>query len=199
MRCPSCKNEIDSETFTCTHCGPPSSQAGDSLAQTEAVPIESLLGGHGGPRHDQGISPHDALNYDYLSCPPLPPIWLRPGHPVRFGRGKDCDIILSGALVSRHHTVFTVDGGKVVVTDLGSTNGTFLNGERIESAVLSPGDEVVIGTWGFVFQRRLGKSTSRHLGADERPPSSAPSTQSDLDGPGNGNRKGNPHLFTETF
>jgi len=197
MRCPSCKNEIDSETFTCKHCGPSDSQVGDSMAQTEAVPIEALLAGSGGPRQDQAISARDALNYDYLSCPPLPPIWLRPGHPVRFGRGKDCDIILSGALVSRHHTVFTVDGGKVVVTDLGSTNGTFLNGDRVESAVLSPGDEVVIGTWGFVFQRRLGKSTSKHPRVDSVSPSSSPDDKSD-DSDESG-KKGNPHLFTETF
>jgi len=62
------------------------------------------------------------------------------------GREEDCHLRPNSDLVSRHHCVFTVDEFTVRLRDLGSTNGTFVNGERIRGAVvLNQGDRVVIG------------------------------------------------------
>ena len=62
------------------------------------------------------------------------------------GREEDCHLRPNSDLVSRHHCVFTVDDFTVRLRDLGSTNGTFVNGERIRGAVvLNNGDRVVIG------------------------------------------------------
>ena len=62
------------------------------------------------------------------------------------GREEDCHLRPNSDLVSRHHCVFTVDEFTVRLRDLGSTNGTFVNGERIRGAVvLNAGDRVVIG------------------------------------------------------
>ncbi|MEZ6057591.1 MAG: FHA domain-containing protein [Planctomycetaceae bacterium] len=67
------------------------------------------------------------------------------------GREQDCDLRPNSEMVSRHHCVFSVDDYTVRVRDLGSTNGTLVNGERSRSTVvLKPGDRVTIGKLEFV-------------------------------------------------
>ena len=66
------------------------------------------------------------------------------------GREEDCHLRPNSDLVSRHHCVFTVDDFSVRLRDLGSTNGTFVNGERLKGAViLKQGDRVLIGKLDF--------------------------------------------------
>ena len=62
------------------------------------------------------------------------------------GVERDCDLRPASTLLSRHHCVFKKDEYAVRVRDLGSKNGTFVNGRRISSeVVLNPGDEVTVG------------------------------------------------------
>ena len=61
------------------------------------------------------------------------------------GRSSDCDLVLDDAKTSRKHARLSVDGSSVFVEDLGSRNGTFVNGERVESSDLRPDDEIRIG------------------------------------------------------
>jgi len=68
------------------------------------------------------------------------------------GRRNDCDIRIPLTEVSRHHTELRIDGGKVLVKDLGSSNGTFINNKRVQSATLAPGDHVIIGPVVFTLQ-----------------------------------------------
>jgi pSer/pThr/pTyr-binding forkhead associated (FHA) protein len=66
------------------------------------------------------------------------------------GREADCHLRPNSDLVSRHHCVFLVDDYTVRLRDLGSTNGTYVNGERIQGqVVLKPGDSVQIGKLSF--------------------------------------------------
>ncbi len=66
------------------------------------------------------------------------------------GREEDCHLRPNSDLVSRHHCVFTSDEYSIRLRDLGSTNGTFVNGERIRGQViLKEGDRVVIGKLEF--------------------------------------------------
>jgi len=67
------------------------------------------------------------------------------------GRHPDSDIFLDDVTVSRKHAVFEQDGDTFVVRDVGSLNGTYVNRERIDSAVLRAGDEVQIGKFRLVF------------------------------------------------
>ena len=63
---------------------------------------------------------------------------------VMVGRHPQCDARLDSLWVSRRHSIFTEDGGEVVVRDLGSTNGIRINGQRVERGRLRPGDEISI-------------------------------------------------------
>ncbi len=66
------------------------------------------------------------------------------------GRETDCQLRPNSELVSRHHCVFTVDDFSARLRDLGSTNGTMVNGERIrKEVVLQPGDKVIVGSLEF--------------------------------------------------
>lgn len=66
------------------------------------------------------------------------------------GREQDCQLRPSSESVSRHHCVFTLDDFSVRLRDLGSTNGTYVNGQRIQGqAILQPGDRVLIGKLEF--------------------------------------------------
>jgi hypothetical protein len=70
----------------------------------------------------------------------------------RAGRHPDSDIVLDDVTVSRCHVEFHRDrSGQVVLTDVGSLNGTYLNREPADSAVLTHGDEVQIGKFRLTF------------------------------------------------
>jgi pSer/pThr/pTyr-binding forkhead associated (FHA) protein len=70
---------------------------------------------------------------------------------VRAGRHPESDIFLDDITVSRRHAEILREGGRYVVRDVGSLNGTYLNRERVESAPLTDGDELQIGTFKLVF------------------------------------------------
>jgi pSer/pThr/pTyr-binding forkhead associated (FHA) protein len=66
------------------------------------------------------------------------------------GRGSDCDLRLGVSAVSRHHCLIRCRGGEVTLADLGSANGTFVNGQRIRSqTVLRHGDDIALGEFQF--------------------------------------------------
>jgi pSer/pThr/pTyr-binding forkhead associated (FHA) protein len=69
------------------------------------------------------------------------------------GRHPESDIFLNDVTVSRHHCRFVTSGDELMVEDSGSTNGTYVNDERVDSARLSAGDEVLIGRFHFVVAR----------------------------------------------
>ncbi len=71
---------------------------------------------------------------------------LSEGVPVIVGRSSDLDMVLVEEMVSRRHAHIEMLAGVVHVEDLGSTNGTFVNGERIQKARLSEGDRLLVGT-----------------------------------------------------
>jgi FHA domain-containing protein/uncharacterized protein DUF4388 len=62
------------------------------------------------------------------------------------GRSSDLDMVLVEEMVSRRHARIQLVGGSVNIDDLGSTNGTFVNGERVTHAELQEGDRVLIGS-----------------------------------------------------
>jgi hypothetical protein len=66
-------------------------------------------------------------------------------HSARVGRGPDCDVVLSDDSVSRRHAEIAVRGRVCAVRDLGSCNGTYVNGRPVVHARLRRGDELQLG------------------------------------------------------
>jgi pSer/pThr/pTyr-binding forkhead associated (FHA) protein len=67
------------------------------------------------------------------------------------GRHPGCDIFLDDVTVSRRHAEFRWENDEFQVVDVGSLNGTYVNREAVDSAVLVNGDEVQIGKFRLVF------------------------------------------------
>ncbi len=66
------------------------------------------------------------------------------------GRAADCDLRLRVSAISRHHCLIRLGSDEVTLMDLGSSNGTYVNGQRVRSqAALHSGDELRLGTCNF--------------------------------------------------
>ncbi len=73
-------------------------------------------------------------------------------HNTTIGRKDDCDIRIPLSEVSRHHTQITVTEDTIVLKDLGSANGTYVNNKRVKDGSLAAGDHVVVGPVVFTVQ-----------------------------------------------
>ncbi|CAN5313108.1 FHA domain-containing protein [soil metagenome] len=83
---------------------------------------------------------------------------LRPGRPAdvptgstKIGRATDNDIVIPDVLASRHHATLIPSPGGTEILDNRSINGTFVNGSRVDSAILKDGDVVTIGNIDLIF------------------------------------------------
>lgn len=68
------------------------------------------------------------------------------------GRGEQATMRLPDVGISRRHARLDYDGSQLVLTDLGSTNGTLVNGQRISAVALNPGDVIQVGTTTLTFR-----------------------------------------------
>jgi ABC transport system ATP-binding/permease protein len=124
---------------------PAMSQPGLSAPALESV---TAMGPTAAPRSSEGNLATSMLKI------------LRPGRPaeapagsVKIGRNTDNDIVINDVLASRHHaTLIPNAAGGAEIRDNRSINGTFVNGARVESAVLHEGDTVTIGNVDLVFR-----------------------------------------------
>jgi len=79
-------------------------------------------------------------------------VFALPASVTVIGRRQECDLCIPLMVVSRRHCQINQDEGKLRVRDLGSRNGTYVNGQRVEEAELSAGDEIRIGPLQFCVQ-----------------------------------------------
>ncbi len=128
------KPEVEVETDPTVLYVPISDRSGHPLSRDEASHIEGLTGFalvvERGPR----------TGMTYM---------LRTGN-TTVGRHPESDIFLNDVTVSRHHCRFVLTGEEMRVEDSGSTNGTYVNDERVDQAQLNAGDEVMVGRFHFV-------------------------------------------------
>lgn len=76
------------------------------------------------------------------------------GDRIVLGRDEACDFVIDDAKVSRQHLALEpLADGRVALLDLGSSNGTFVNGNRVESAVLEGSDQLQLGGTVLVSSR----------------------------------------------
>jgi hypothetical protein len=112
-------------------------------------------------------SPVGATTSVYRAAVPSVPraaiIVRAPGQPVarvavnggtlRIGRARDNDIVIDDARVSRHHAQLSVRLGTLVYTDLDSTNGSFLYGNRVREIALGPKDVIQLGASSLTIEQ----------------------------------------------
>lgn len=79
--------------------------------------------------------------------------WRVPPGDTRIGRHPYNDIALDHITVSRSHCLLTLDATGMTLTDLGSTNGTYVNGRLAETTTILPGDELMIGMFRLLLAR----------------------------------------------
>ncbi|MBI2954101.1 MAG: DUF3662 domain-containing protein [Chloroflexi bacterium] len=75
---------------------------------------------------------------------------------VTMGRGLGNEIVVDDPRVSRHHAEIRLTGGKICIYDLKSTNGTWVNRQRITESVLANGDVISLGGVEFTFETTPG-------------------------------------------
>jgi hypothetical protein len=130
---------------------------GGDVAPVQAPAYDQ--GGYGQPAYDQpqmggGYPPHGGhggqrnvrlVGGDGRTYP------LQMGSTV-IGRGDQANLRLPDVGISRRHARLDFDGNQVVLTDLGSTNGTMVNGQRVSAVALNPGDMIQLGTTTLTFR-----------------------------------------------
>jgi hypothetical protein len=93
--------------------------------------------------------------------------------PFRVGRAFDCELSVRCSMVSRHHCEFHVRGDRVLLTDLGSRNGTFIDGERVEDTCeVMDGAKVSMGL--VLYRVEIVPENSLPLGSPTRAEPCAP-------------------------
>jgi len=99
------------------------------------------------------------------------------GRPLTIGRANDNAIVLRDGRASRHHARIDARRGSLVLSDLGSTNGSFVNDRRVESIALGEGDRVRVGTTTLLVEAIAnGDSTgpTARTARDEAAPAPSP-------------------------
>jgi pSer/pThr/pTyr-binding forkhead associated (FHA) protein len=79
---------------------------------------------------------------------------ILPGNIKTIGRASGADFVVDATLVSRVHCRLTAGAAELEVLDLDSTNGTFVNGRRVDRAMLQSGDRIKVGAVELVVTRQ---------------------------------------------
>jgi hypothetical protein len=98
------------------------------------------------------------------------------------GRGREADITVDDSGTSRKHIEIAWDGSHAQVRDLGSTNGSQLNGQPLKKAVLEPESVVTIGRTRIVFRVLPQASADGQRSSPQRPATDEPARRNDIDG-----------------
>lgn len=113
----------------------------------------------------------------FVEVPGKAPIELETGEAV-IGRSRSCAVQIAETTVSRQHAVFVVEPGNVRLRDLGSSNGTYVNGKRVDgSQELADGDRVVVGEAELIVRILAPLGPAEPTQRLAIPPLSAPQTR----------------------
>ncbi|MFH0799255.1 MAG: GGDEF domain-containing protein [Pseudomonadota bacterium] len=96
----------------------------------------------------------------FISGPLIGKMYLLEQAETLIGRADDVDISISDSRISRHHLRIKLVKGDAIIEDMGSTNGTFVNGERVQQRVLKNGDKIHISS-DTLFKFALGDEAER--------------------------------------
>jgi hypothetical protein len=99
------------------------------------------------------------------------------GRPLTIGRAGDNTVVLRDGRASRHHARIDGRRGSLILSDLGSTNGSFVNDRRVESIALGEGDRIRVGTTTLIVE-----AIALPVEADDREPDPPGSAAAGVDG-----------------
>ena len=153
MYCTHCGHENPAGANFCGNCGRPLTRSGDATT-TGAFRVEDLgEAGEGVEQEHLGVDPKAIVSELETGTALLVSV-RGPNRGARFlldrdvvtvGRHPESDIFLDDITVSRRHAEFRRDVQRFWIHDVGSLNGTYVNGERADDQLLDTGDEVQIG------------------------------------------------------
>ena len=141
------------------------------------------------PKRESKVSSPEAANATQMRVVPTSGWALKANHtalanrvfPLKdttvIGRSADCDISLAAAHLSRRHAQLQIIDGALFVKDLGSANGTFLNGKQVMEARVKRGDELRFDalTFGVMGPAdEMAKTTVRSIPVPNTPPAAKP-------------------------
>jgi hypothetical protein len=156
--CNHCGHRNPPESAFCSSCGSPLDVKGDRTVTLTAVdPLQDAPGAEDDIVVAVGDLPRGAAVLIVRSGPQAGDRFALSTGETRLGRHPDSEIMLDDITVSRRHAAIENTPEGYVVTDAGSLNGTYVNQERIERAVLHHGDELQVGKFRLVlFERADG-------------------------------------------
>jgi pSer/pThr/pTyr-binding forkhead associated (FHA) protein len=156
MNCSQCAQPIPDDANFCSSCGAPV-QRGGQEDTTASIEIGAL-----DPQHQVEDLPDLEPGTGMLVVvrgPNAGSRFLLDRDATTVGRHPDSDIFLDDVTVSRRHAEVLREEGGVRVRDLGSLNGSYVNGDRVEERALTTGDEVQIGRFKLLFVGPGGSAT----------------------------------------
>jgi len=151
MDCPSCGSGISDDTSQCPVCGfviehePTVTYVPIDLVTEIEEPTAVAAAGIEGYALTVASGPRAGMTYV-----------LKEGS-TTVGRHTSSDIFLDDITVSRHHCRFIVGPDQLSVEDSGSTNGTYVNGDRVDRGDLQAGDEVIVGKFHLIVSNGHGR------------------------------------------
>lgn len=155
MRCQACGAELPPHANACPACGAATDQTGTiSIPRIEEHPFATELSKE--DRSAVDALPQGSALLIVQRGPSAGSRFLLDEDEVQAGRHPDSEIFLDDVTVSRRHAIFRRNGSTYVVEDVGSLNGTYVNRDRVDSYLLSNGDEVQIGKFRLIFFTSVG-------------------------------------------
>lgn len=153
--CNSCGHRNPPESVFCSSCGSPLDSLEDHTVSLSAVgPLLDTVGHHDEVVVPVGSLPREGAVLIVRSGSQAGERFLLEPGVTRLGRHPDSEIMLDDITVSRRHVAVEQTSEGYLVTDEGSLNGTYINQERVERALLHHGDELQIGKFRLVLFER---------------------------------------------
>jgi len=153
--CNTCGHRNPPDSAFCSSCGSPLDIKGDRTVTLTAVdPLQEAPGTEDDVVVTVGDLPRGAAVLIVRAGAQAGERFALTADETRLGRHPDSEIMLDDITVSRRHAAIQRTAEGYVVTDAGSLNGTYVNQERIERAVLHHGDELQVGKFRLVLFER---------------------------------------------
>jgi pSer/pThr/pTyr-binding forkhead associated (FHA) protein len=133
LKCPACKYNNADGALVCNLCGEKLASQAEIAVDLSGLAAPAAPGGRAGGGQDL-----------WIHCPPFNPLPLPRDRKFTIGRSSSNDLVLPVAMVSRNHATIVFDKGRFLLTDLDSSNGCYVNGERVQQRELKAGDRLKI-------------------------------------------------------